>query len=726
MAGTDLSRDDAVMGPRGVREARQLAEQRAAELGLAHLADDAALAVSELMTNAILHGSGCTGVSITPIGGGLRVAVSDRSRSLPLLGQPSEGAMTGRGMRIVERLASDWGVTPNDDGKTIWIDLTGVGNHEVLDPEDLLELWAEHDDEIGHEPRYRVELGEVPTDFLLAAKGHVDNLVREFDIIATGAVTGVPVVPGHLEQLLAIVTDRFAEARLSIKQQALRAAHRGEVRTRLELELPVSAADAGEEYLHALDAIDDYSRANRLFTLETEPEHRIFRRWYVEQIVGQLRAAAAGQPSGPAQTFDARVLEELREMSRMRWASERAARLYDLASALAVSATPEDVAEAVLQEGVAALEADAGGLLLATREQRLSLPGAIGYDDAALQRLRNESVDAELPAAYALRTGTTVWLETREERDRRFPEMAVLEPAMEALCAVPLVVGTRRLGALRFSFRRPRVFDDESRRFVMALADQSAQSLHRAQLQEERIDVSRRLQRSLLPPDLPELPGVELAAAYHPFGDGVDVGGDFYDAWELGDGTYAFAVGDASGTGPEAAALTALARHGLRALALSEQRPEEILRRLNSLLTSNVTTDERFCTVLFGIVHIGDEIVVDVASGGHPSPIVRRADASLERIVLTGNLLGAFDEPDLDSRRLVLAPGDSIVLFTDGVLEARAPGGAFIDESAIERVIIESAPQASALTDALERRVLAHCGGTPHDDMAIVVLHAVA
>ena len=189
---------------------------------------------------------------------------------------------------------------------------------------------------------------------------------------------------------------------------------------------------------------------------------------------------------------------------------------------------------------------------------------------------------------------------------------------------------------------------------------------------------------------------------------------------------YAFAVGDASGTGPEAAALTALVRHGLRALALTEREPVLIIRRLNSLLVSNATTEERFCTVLFGVVRIGDEISVEVASGGHPPPIVRRADASLESVMLTGNLLGAFDEPFIDSRRLLLAPGDSIVLFTDGVLEARSPDGVFIDEAEIERVIATSAPQAGALSSALERRVLDHCGGSPADDMAIVVLHAVA
>lgn len=108
------------------------------------------------------------------------------------------------------------------------------------------------------------------------------------------------------------------------------------------------------------------------------------------------------------------------------------------------------------------------------------------YDAAVIERLRSESRDAELPAAVALRTGESVWLESRTERDRRFPELVGLESSTVALCAVPLQVEDRRLGALRFSFSTPRLFDDDERLFVQALAAQTAQALERTLIQRGR------------------------------------------------------------------------------------------------------------------------------------------------------------------------------------------------------------------------------------------------
>jgi serine phosphatase RsbU (regulator of sigma subunit) len=372
---------------------------------------------------------------------------------------------------------------------------------------------------------------------------------------------------------------------------------------------------------------------------------------------------------------------------------------------------------------VAALGADAGGVLLATDADQLLLPGAIGYDETVLARLRSESRHAELPAAVALRTGAEVWLESRTERDERFPDLAGLEAATVALCAVPLDVQGRRLGAVRFSFREARLFDEDERRFVRALAAQTAQALDRAQLQRARIDVSRRLQRSLLPPRLPDVPGLEVAAIYHPFGDGIDVGGDFYDIWAIGAGRWALAIGDAAGTGPEAAALTAMVRHTLRALTLTERAPERVLRILNMALMEAVVDaeGERFCTALFGVVTPGERSEVVLASGGHPSPVVRRAGGGTEWIRVGGSLLGVFPDADVRSVRVRLDPGDTLLLVTDGVLEARQ-NGTFFDMEGVERVLAASVGSARAAAEGIEQAVLAHTGGILTDDMAAVVL----
>lgn len=712
-----------------VSRARADVVRQAKELGMAGLADDAALVVSELVTNALLHGGGCTGVDTVPIDDGVRIEVRDGSSLPPLLGRPSDESLTGRGLRLVASVSARWGADAEPGGgKVVWAEITTEKRVTTSgDADDLLAMWGDDwdlaDDGVR---RFHVELGDVPTELLLAAKSHVDNVVREFTLASAGARSGQTAdVPPRLRQLLGAVVDRFAEARLAIKRQALAAAERGDTRTMLVLDLPASAADAAEEYVRALDEVDSYSRAQRLLTIETPPQHRVFRRWYIDELVRQLRVLAAGDPATPPQSFERRLLAEVDRMAIARREAERAARLYSVTAALAAAASPEAVAEAVLNEGVAALGAAAGGVLLTADADRLALPGAVGYDETVLARLRNESRDAELPAAMALRTGEAVWLESRAERDSRFPELAGMEVSTVALCAVPLEVQGRRLGALRFSFSEARLFHDDERRFILALAGQTAQALDRALLQRSRIDVSRRLQRSLLPPTVPEIPGLQVAALYHPFGDGMDVGGDFYDIWPVSPGRWAIAIGDATGTGPEAAALTARVRHTLRALTMSEREPARIVRTLNTALLAAADAEadiERFCTALFGLVTAGDRIEVELASGGHPPPVLRRADGSRSTVDVGGSLLGVFDDTIVGSTRVELTPGDTLVLVTDGVLEARGDG-AFFEQEGLDRVLADPVVSASAAATAVEQAVLRLTGGVLNDDMAAVVLH---
>ena len=705
--------------------ARHDAVARCHELERDDLCDDAALVVGELVTNAILHGGGCTGVALAPVHDGIRIEVRDGSRLPPLLGRPTEESLTGRGLRLVDSVSARWGADAELGGKVVWAELTGetkpaaVHDHEA----DILAMWDDDTLDLG-ERRYRIELGEVPTDLLLAAKSHVDNLVREFTLASAGARTGQTAeVPDHLRNLLRAVVERFAEARLAIKRQALLAAGSGEPTARLVLDLPASAADAAEEYVEALDEVDAYCRARRLLTLETPEQHRAFRRWYVEELVRSLRAAASGLPLPPTQSFERWLLSELDRVADARRLAERSARLYSVAAALAGAATPEEVADAVLTEGVAALGASGGGMLVGVEADRVVLPGAVGYDEALVARLQAESRDAELPVAVALRTGQAVWLESPAERDERFPELIGIEQTTVALCAVPLEVQGRLLGALRFSFTEPRLFDEDERRFVRALAAQTAQALGRTQLQRSRVDVSRRLQRSLLPPSIPEIAGLEVAAIYQPFGDEMDVGGDFYDIWALRPGCWGIAIGDAAGTGPEAAALTALVRHTLRALSLANTDATDIMRMLNAALIDAVPGDgERFCTAMLGLIGVGDVVDVELATGGHPPPVVRRADGTIEVIDVRGSLLGVFPDAEVHVKRTELGPGDTLVAVTDGVLEARRDGRMF-DVEGIIAVLQSGAHRAQEVVTALQEAVLAHTGGTLSDDMAAIVLH---
>jgi serine phosphatase RsbU (regulator of sigma subunit)/anti-sigma regulatory factor (Ser/Thr protein kinase) len=700
-------------------------------LGRDDLVDDAVLVASELATNAMLHAAGIAAVRVSGVPDGVRIEVHDRRQVPPRMGLGTPDAMTGRGLHLVAALSARWAAEPTEDGKMVWAELSGPRpNTSAAVPEAvLLELW---DDDAWAEAdaslvRHRVTLGEVPTPLLVSAKAHVDNLVREFTLAARGAESGVTrALPPHLASLVETVVGRFAEARQEIKRQAIAAANQGLSHVRLELNLPADAADAGEQYLEALDESDAYCRAARLLTLETPPQHRVFRYWYVGQLVAQLRAAAAGQPAPPIQTFEERILEELDHAAKAQRASERAARLYDVSAALSRAATREAVARAVLEQGVAALSASGGGILLATDADRLIVPGTVGYDDDVVARLQAERRDAELPAAVALRTGEPVWLESREERDRLFPELLNLERGTASVCAVPLTIGDRRLGALRFSFPEPRLFDEDERRFVLALAAQTAQALDRTQLYELRMDFSRRLQLSLLPRQLAAPANVEAAAIYHSLGDGMELGGDIYDTWPISDACWGLAIVDASGTGPEAAALTAMVRFTLRALTVADVNPASVLVKLNHALLGMDfmgNEGELFCTAIFGVLLPGRRSTVALAAGGHPPPLLRRSDGRVEDVPVGGSLLGVFEDAEIASRSVTLEPGDTLVLYTDGAIEARRDGVMFgID--GLKEAVAAAPAGATPVADSIEQAVLAHTGGVVSDDLAALVIHA--
>jgi serine phosphatase RsbU (regulator of sigma subunit) len=715
----------AVRGFDEVRDARVFVAQQVRDLGHELLVPAAQLVVSELVTNALLHGGGsaCVKVCKSPRGG-VRTEVIDSSRRPPVVSPPGERTLTGRGLHLVGSMVEQWGVDLLEDGKIVWADIATAAYEAEPHEEPRLDTWSDPGWERGTEGevRYRVALGEVPTDLLRDAKSHVDNLVREFSLAAAGADSGQTAsLPPDLARLVETIVDRFSEARHMIKHQAVEAARAGLPTTRLELELPVSAADAGEEYLRALDEVDAYCRAARMLTLETPPQHRVFRHWYVQELVAQLRAAAAGAEHR-AVSFQERLLHEVEFVAAAQRTSERAARLYAVTGALASADTPEAVAQAVLTEGAAALGASGGGLLLVSEEDRLVVPGTVGYGDELVEQLRKESPDAELPAAVALRSGEPVWLESREESDARFPELAGMERESTSMCAVPLVVGGRRLGALRLSFREARLFDEDERRFVLALASQCAQALERAQLQAERLDVSRRLQRSLLPPELPSVAGLDVAAVYHPLGRGVEIGGDFYDLWLLPDGRFAFAIGDVSGNGPEAAAVTALVRHTLRALSMTESRPDVLLQGLNvAMRSAQPAGAETFCTAIIGVGEVSDGVRLRLANGGHPHPLIRRHTGAVEAVALNGNLLGALERIDVPTGDVGLGPGDTMVLYTDGVTDARRDK-VFFDVEGVIEVLCMPPQGAAALASSVERAVLRHVGGQLEDDMAVLAL----
>jgi GAF domain-containing protein len=463
--------------------------------GAGALADDAELVAAELVTNAVLHAVPPLLITVRASENDVRIEVADGSERPPVRPVENTESMTGRGLALVTALTSQWGFAAADVGKVVWAELSADDNDEPsdIDVEALIDAWAEDLDVDESQQVFAVTLGDVPTDLLLAAKAHVDNLIREFSLATTGAKTGASMaVPPHLAALIDVIMNQFAEPRQAIKRQALAAATRGDERTFLTMTMPATAAAAGREYLLALDEVESYARAARLLTLESPPEHKAFRRWYVNALVDQLSASSVGATPPTPPSFERHLLDELGAAAVAQRVSQRAARLQTVTAALASATTPEDVANVVVSEGVEALGASGGGLLMPADETHIAVPGAVGYADQIVEQMRREGRDADLPAAHVLRTGDAVWLETRQERDEHFPSLRGFEPSTVAMCAVPMTVRDETIGALRFSFDQPRLFDQDERQFVSALAAQAAIALERALLFSSERDAVQR------------------------------------------------------------------------------------------------------------------------------------------------------------------------------------------------------------------------------------------
>ena len=293
---------------------------------------------------------------------------------------------------------------------------------------------------------------------------------------------------------------------------------------------------------------------------------------------------------------------------------------------------------------------------------------------------------------------------------------------VSSVMLLPLRARGRTLGTISFVFAESgRSYGQDDLALAEDLASRAALALDNARLYRERDDIARTLQEGLLPGPFPEVPGVELAARYQAAGEGIDVGGDFYDAFDTEDGAWALVVGDVCGKGPKAAALMGTARHTIRAAALREHRPSAVLTMLNVALHQQ-SREQWFCTVCYVRLRPQtDGARLTVCAAGHPLPAILRADGTVEFAGTPGTLLGVFTDIELTDATVDLRAGDALVLFTDGLTDADRTGGEFGQTwlaGVLGRSVGRSAEEIAA---RLERQVLGdRTPGLP-DDLAILV-----
>jgi PAS domain S-box-containing protein len=520
--------------------------------------------------------------------------------------------------------------------------------------------------------------------------------------------------------------------------------------------------------------------------------------------------------------------------------ASRLARLQAVTARLTAAADADEVARVVCDHGAAGLGAAGGALMLVVADgSEVEMVRQTGYSSDVIADFHRFSIDAPLPACDAIRTRAMVLLSDKEDRDRRYPALTATPMVHHAHAVVPLVFGDDVLGAISFAFNEARTFDDDDRRFLLAVASQASQALERARLHEVERDAARRqrllaetsgllatsddlaetvlaiarllivdfvdacsidladgaatrvgvnddevgytiriplrtvanelgvlvlarrevdfrapdfalateiadrmaiafdnalvhrsraeqaktLQASLLPPRLPEIEGLVIDTRYQPVGDGSLVGGDFYDVFALGDGRWGLMIGDVCGQGVVAASLTSLVRYTARAAARQWTSPADILRFTNSTLADH-DLGERFCTILFASIEPDESgAALTVAVGGHHPALLHRPGEGVTTVGTPGSALGLLPDAFITDTSVRLVPGDTIVLFTDGVIEARTPDGARVDEDFLTSIVAANAAAGpAAIGAAVERAVLDIGGGRAHDDMAVLTV----
>jgi PAS domain S-box-containing protein len=419
-----------------------------------------------------------------------------------------------------------------------------------------------------------------------------------------------------------------------------------------------------------------------------------------------------------------RLLEREREARReAELAADRTARLQRATAALSAASSEAEVGDVVVCQAIEAFGADAGALAFRVGEE-VVMRSDWGYGETEIAPWRRFPLTFDSPVCDALRSGEPVYLGTHDEWEHYVDLRSRIEGLFATLAAVPLKFGGVVQAALVLTMREQHRFMAADRAFLAALADQAAHALERARLFEERAYVARMLQAGLLPDRLDEIPGLEVAVRYHSIADGGSVGGDFYDCFAISPVRWLVAVGDVAGKGTAAAVLTGLARHTLRAIALREERPEEMLRFLNEALLRQAS-DNAFCTVgCATLQRAGDGgFQACLAAGGHPFPLLVRAGGHVEEVVVRGTLLGVESEPLIEPQRLQLAAGDTLVLYTDGVVDARADGGERFGEERLRAAVDAAAGgSAEAVATAVDGAVAAFEPDVQRDDRAIVVL----
>jgi phosphoserine phosphatase RsbU/P len=351
---------------------------------------------------------------------------------------------------------------------------------------------------------------------------------------------------------------------------------------------------------------------------------------------------------------------------------------------------------------------------------------------------RNQAIPDSF-CQYVVATGERLIVEDAVHDPRTRDNPSVINLGVAAWAGFPLLAPTGEvLGSFCVVDTHTRSWSEQDVHILQTLSAAATgevslrMALHDEREARQRADreatrstaLARSLQASLLPPELPPVPDLEVAARYLPAAGGSEVVGDFFDLFQRGPGAWGFMIGDVAGKGVEAAKLATLARHTIRTASMQRGSPREILLTLNRALHEQDPESDRFVSAVYGTLEpVGESVEIELSVGGHPTPLVRRADRSLETTASHGTVLGALSNPILTDESVRLERGDSLILYTDGVTEARTRGSLFGEERL--RTLVAQGPLGAG--DLATHIALAVHDFSPAlaDDTALLILRRV-
>jgi phosphoserine phosphatase RsbU/P len=628
------------------------------------LLDAALLLTTELSTNAVVHAGTDLELEVVADPAGLTVMVVDNARGVVAAGEPPsigpshDLAERGRGLLLVDHFASRWGTTHHRNGKGVWFRLTRDGKPEPPGTDAATTGLAAGGSGVADAPALNALLA-------ITQDPYAEDPVADFaKALLTQLVDLVGAGGGVVRCDLGEGAGTIVLARYG------RAARTGAPTLRIplglgsnatgELELDVPAS----EHVRPLAALV----AERLtLALENDRLRRADRR---------------------RQTWLTFLAE----------ASELLAQSLDVQLTLAL--IPQLVVPR-LGQWSAVHTTDAWGRLkleTAAHADEQSLPQLY----ASLQETGPDSVLSRLPGA--LRAGGQV----------------PLPPPTEGF-AIPLIARGQLLGTLSVGRHIQRRHDPDEIAVLQDVARRAALAVDNARIHAERRNVARTLQRSLLPPKLPTVPGIGFGAAYVPTGDAAEVGGDFYDVVPLNTEQWLVAIGDVSGKGVQAATVTGLVREVIRALVRGGRPLPEILERINETLVERGRG--RYCTLALAAVRPEEErLEVVLHLAGHDRPLLVRADGRTLSAGSGGTALGLLDAISSPGETLWLEPGDSLIFYTDGVTERRRGRELFGRQRLRDAASPLANYSAEVIAARLRTATIGFSAEPPRDDIAVLVL----